>query len=320
MNRWEVILGIAVIITFNVACSSDQITLEEANTEEYLSLAPESYEGRDKRIRSGGEAALSSLFAKSFEFGNVKLAEYYLNLGADFVTSELDFEDFIRELSAQPISTEHFSLLEALFSRYPEALFWTIKSYRGGSEQAAIDFLAEELNSSEFEKLLKYCTDINQPLDDKGKTLLFSIAVATRYLPDKKEKLDAIMAMGADLSIITADKRNILHFFKWWPPEEDYSDMLNKIKNLDIDFNQQDIYGATPLLYAVHPFGLVTNSPAYVRYLLDNGASKEVANNEGWYPVDYVYAFERGFVNATEEEIKVRKKLMKELISLLDFR
>lgn len=307
-----------LFFSFLVIGCSRQITSDEAISDEFLSMSPESYQGRGKKLRSESEEVLNTLFAASLDMGNVELAQYYLSIGANIETLEVDYGEFISVLINNNEEKQYHDLLIECLINYPDLFFWEIKMNNGAWESVLKKF-AYELPLASFEDVLCLCPNVDY-MDRDGDFALFSLAAAWRGVEDKKEKIELFLDAGADTSLTSPSGSNILHYFNWWPKDEDFSEILETFRQSGIDIDQQNDNGSTPLHWAVNPLALKTNSIEYVQYLVSHGADIELADYGGLYPVDGFSRYIRGFDSATPEEVSERKKILKPLHDVIDFR
>lgn len=314
MKTMKAFLSFLVVSMVCIGCVR-QISLKDALSYEYLMMDPEEYQGRDKKLREADEESLNQLFIASYQHGNFALYRYYLSIGANL--PNVDFnkkekEEYIRKLAKFQEIDDYRDLLFETFSRFPELFSWEVEF-----GFTALTYFAFKLNPENFREIVKLCDDVDL-VDEDGRTTLSRLLMRVDTVNDKKEKAKILLDAGADPSFPLPEGRNILHYFNWWPIEEDYSEILEIIRESNVDFNKQDNGGETPLHLAVFPLGLSTNSVAYVRFLLENGADKYLADRVGVLPVYLIDRYERGFKYATAEEIVARKEIMRQLKELLE--
>jgi len=260
--------------------------LEKALNLEYLMMDPEEYLGRDRKLRKADEESLNQLFLDSYHVGNFALARYYLSIGANLLNVEFDRELYIRKLAQYQSVGDYRDLFFETLTRFPEVFSWEVE-FGGGATVTALTHFSYTFSPEDFREIVKLCDDVDLVSID-GRTTLSSLVGRVDSIIDKKEKIEILLEAGADPSVSLPRGKNILHRFNWWPVEEDYSEILEVIRQSNPDFNQQDDSGRTPLHLAVYPFGLSTNSVTYVRFLLENGADKYLANNVGVLPVHLI--------------------------------
>jgi len=318
MKTMKAFLSFLVVSMVCIGCVR-QISLKDALSYEYLMMDPEEYQGRDKKLREADEESLNQLFLATYQHGNFALSRYYLSIGANL--PNVDFnkkekEEYIRKLAKFQGIDDYRDLLFESFSRFPELFSWEVE-FGNGQTYTALTHFAYALNPENFREIVKLCDDVNL-VDEDGRTTLSRLLMRLDIVNGKEEKAKILLDASADPSFPLPDGKNILHYFKWWPIEEDYSEILEIIRESKVDFNKQDDGGETPLHKAVFPLGLSTNSVAYVRFLLENGADKYLADRVGVLPVYLINRYERGFKYATAEEIAARKEIMRQLKELLE--
>ena len=314
MRMMKVFLSLLVVSMVCIGCVR-QISLKDALNYEYLMMNPEQYQGRDKKLREADEESLNQLFLASYQLGNFALSRYYLSIGANLLNVDFnkkEKEEYIRTLAWYRVTDDYRDLLFESVSRFPELFSWEVEF-----GFTALTRFAYALNPENFREIVKLCDDVDL-VDKDGRTTLSRLLMRVDTVNDKKEKAKILLDAGADPSFPLPEGRNILHYFNWWPIEEDYSEILEIIRESNVDFNKQDVRGETPLHKAVLPYGLDTNSVAYVRFLLENGADKYLADEVGVLPVYLINRYERGFKYATAEEIAARKEIMRQLKELLE--
>jgi len=318
MKTMKAFLSFLVVSMVCIGCVR-QISLKDALSYEYLMMDPEEYQGRDKKLREADEESLNQLFLATYQHGNFALSRYYLSIGANLLNVDLnkkEKEEYIRKLAKFQGIDDYRDLLFESFSRFPELFSWEVE-FGNGQTYTALTHFAYALNPENFREIVKLCDDVNL-VDKDGEITLSRLLGRIDTVNDKKEKAKILLDAGADPSFPLPDGGNILHYFNWWPIEEDYSEILEIIRESNVDFNKQDVRGETPLHLAVFPYGLSTNSVAYVRFLLENGADKYLADEVGVLPVYLINRYERGFKYATAEEIAARKEIMRQLKELLE--
>ena len=312
-----VILFLSIFFTFsNVGCVKN-ISLKDAMTEEYLKMNPLDYGGRDKKIRAATSSELNILFNSAFEVQNVELMKYYLQLGADVDQAELSKKSYVKFLISLADNGDESLLIKSI-EMFPELLFWEIRQ-NSGREYLAIFEFAKNLPITTFSHAANMCTDINY-LDDSGSPLLFNVIALSKDIEDKLEKIELIVKLGGNIAFVSEKGYNIYHYLSWWPLDSDYSHILGMIKDNQVDVNQQNIYGNTPLHDAVQVVALITKSDGYVEYLVDNGADVMIKNNDGYYPVDMLNMYLKNIDNFEPEIAQQHKERLARVFELLDFR
>jgi len=318
MRTMKAFLSFLVVSMVCIGCVR-QISLKDALNYEYLMMNPEQYQGRDKKLREADEESLNQLFLATYQLGNFALSRYYLSIGTNLLNVDFnkkEKEEYIRTLAWYRVADDYRDLLFESVSRFPELFSWEVE-FGNGQTYTALTHFAYALNPENFHEIVKLCNDVDL-VDEDGRTTLSRLLMRVKIVNDKKEKAKILLDAGADPSFPLPEGRNILHYFNWWPIEEDYSEILEIIRESNVDFNKQDNGGETPLHLAVFPLGLSTNSVAYVRFLLENGADKYLADRVGVLPVYLIDRYERGFKYATAEEIVTRKEIMRQLEELLE--
>ncbi|CAD7845977.1 hypothetical protein S1OALGB6SA_2323 [Olavius algarvensis spirochete endosymbiont] len=318
MRTAKAFLSSFVVLLICIVCVS-QISLKDALNFEYLMMDPEEYLGKDQELREADEESLNQLFFASYYVGNLALSRYYLSIGANLLNVKFDLfdrEEYIRTIAHYQPTGDHIDLLFETLTLFPEVFSWEVE-VGGGAEITALTHFAYTLRPENFREIVKLCDDVNLA-DKNGFTTLARLSRRTDSVMDKKEMIEILLEAGADPALPIPGGRNILHDFNWWPIGEDYSEVLELIRQSNLDFNKQNESGATPLHWAVFPYGLETNSVAYVKFLLENGADKYIADETGATPVYRINRYERGFKYATAEEIASRKEVMAQLTELLE--
>lgn len=312
-----ILIILALVLSLHIGCS-DQISLDEALSDEYLSMDPDLYSGRDTRLRMQSEEVLNDLLVAVYKKNNIALVQYYLSIGAKLEQADIDHEEYVDILIENHNSEIYYDLLIESLTNYPDMVLWDLKK-QNGTWELALQRFAYNLPAEFFKEVVGYCRDVNH-MDKDGDFTLHSLVAAWRNVENKKEKIDILIQAGADPSLITSSGSNILHFFNWWPIEYDYYEFLDLISSSGVDFNKQNKNGDTPLHWAVNPLALKTNSVEYVQYLISHGADIELADHGGLYPVDGLFRYLRGFDSATPEEVSERKEILKLLYDIVDFR
>jgi hypothetical protein len=126
---------------------------------------------------------------------------------------------------------------------------------------------------------------VNSPKEDTTDTVLINLALASNVtelrhstfgvieynLLEKHERMNLLLDAGADATLQTADKKSIFLFFQWYPIDEDFTDVLDKMLKQGADIYAKDDLGRSALTWAVYPFALSVNSERYIEYLLRHG-------------------------------------------------
>ena len=128
-----------------------------------------------------------------------------------------------------------------------------------------------------IKELLNY--GANPTLKDKNGRSAIDIARAR----DKEEILSLFQKFRVNPLIIDPETGiSNLHILAARGPFYQLRSMIDLYPDLDIDLNQQDREGNTPLIFAING-----RKPEHVAFLLDRGADPNLANNGGGTPLDY---------------------------------
>ena len=243
MRTMNTFLSFLVVSMVCIGCVR-QISLKDALNYEYLMMDPEEYQGRDKKLRGADEESLNQLFLASYQLGNFALSRYYLSIGANLPNIKLDKEGYIRKLARYRVADDYRDLLFESVSRFPELFSWEVE-FGNGQTYTALTHFAYALNPENFREIVKLCDDVNL-VDKDGRTTLSRLLARVDTINDKKEKAKILLDAGADPSFPLPEGRNILHYFNWWPIEEDYSEILEIIRESNVDFNKHCLLYTSP--------------------------------------------------------------------------
>jgi hypothetical protein len=129
--------------------------------------------------------------------------------------------------------------------------------------------------------------NINSPYEKAEETALFNVASKMKgyRVPhrifgeldinekEKKERLKLLLDAGASATLRRENQRTIFHDFKWWPEEEDFTEILDKMIACGADIQGKDNSSNTAIYTALYPYALNQNAEAYIRYLINRGVS-----------------------------------------------
>ncbi len=109
--------------------------------------------------------------------------------------------------------------------------------------------------------------DIN---DEKGNTLAYYLIQSyyPNYAEDFNEKLSILQEQGLDLTVIQAKGNTLFHL----AAEKNNLDLFKKVYALEVDVNQQNEEGTTPLQIAA----MKATNDDILKYLIEIGADTEV--------------------------------------------
>jgi hypothetical protein len=86
---------------------------------------------------------------------------------------------------------------------------------------------------------------------------------------EKLERLNILLDAGADATLLCSyNKGTIFHVFKWYPEEEDFTEVLNKMLAQGANIKARDSNGNTAIFATLDVDVFNTNAEYYISYLL----------------------------------------------------
>lgn len=183
--------------------------------------------------------------------------------------------------------------------------------------------LAKDLKINELEYLSNKGFEIDK-IDDNGENVLFKIFEQTTYnftqetFQDFKDIFERLIKLNVDYSCKNSYGRNLIHQAIIYGANES---LLKYIVSLDIDINEQDNDGFTPLHFVSKSISF--NTLNLINILLENGASPsktvktkkynydttEIPLPEGLTPLEIFEIEKENFIDYREYEKEIRNKL-----------
>jgi hypothetical protein len=151
-------------------------------------------------------------------------------------------------------------------------------------KQTVGSYLALFGNIDLIRRIAKEKIPINSPKEPFNDTALFLLAgsitnelshssfgaIENNFL-EKHERLNLLLDAGADATRRTNRGYSIFIEFQWYPKDEDFTDVLDRMLEQGADILAKDDHGRSALTWAVYPFALDVNSERYIEYLISHG-------------------------------------------------
>jgi len=124
---------------------------------------------------------------------------------------------------------------------------------------------------------------------------------------EKKKRMELLLNAGANVTLLDKiSKAGIFHSFDWYPFEDDYTEILDKMAQNGADLFLLDRNGKSCIVYTLNASLFDSNTEAYLEYLISRGVK---------ITEEYIYIlnsnFERGerygVVNTEEEQKRLNK-------------
>ncbi len=313
-----IMLLFCVLVVFS-GCGT-QITVEDSLTEEYLKMPPKDYAGRDRNIRKLPVEELNVRLKAAFKIRNIPLMTYYVSIGANPYKSIRPTKEFVKEFIENNTKDDYFDFVKTMFDNGYDFMAWNAGLR---PPKPLLHYCVDQMELKDLRRYLELCKDVDTP-DRQGLTALMYLVWGTaygggiEYTAERYEKVQLLLERGASVTPVTKDGRNILHYFTWYPEDADCTEFLEYVVSEGVDVNFQNAKGGTPLHFAAYPYGLSSNSPAYIRFLLGHGADKTIPDNVGVIPFHMVSGYERGLKDLKPEQVEFVQQRIAELEALLN--
>jgi len=102
---------------------------------------------------------------------------------------------------------------------------------------------------------------------------------------EKKIRMELLLEAGVDVTAVSVNNETIFNYFCWYPFEEDYSELLDKMVEKGADLFFRDPNGNTYIYHKIN--NLASNTEAYLEYLISRGlhvTEKDLFKFAGLFP------------------------------------
>lgn len=153
-------------------------------------------------------------------------------------------------------------------------------------KQTVGSYLVRYASIELLQQIVQEKININSPDERNSDSYIFELARIERgsplwsniftdlvmYSDEKKERMLLLLDAGADVALID-EKRgtSIFHSFSWYPMEEDYTGLLDRMMENGANLFQRDVNGYSCIKYNVQIFALDQNIEAYLEYIIGRG-------------------------------------------------
>jgi hypothetical protein len=105
---------------------------------------------------------------------------------------------------------------------------------------------------------------------------------------EKKKRMQILLDAGIDVSlIIERTQRSVFHEFKWWPEDDDFTEILDRMIEKGANVQKTDHNGFSAVYVAIEAYALNHNAEAYIYYLISKGVAV-TADDIAHF--DYIYS------------------------------
>jgi len=153
-------------------------------------------------------------------------------------------------------------------------------------KQTIGSYLARFASDELLKQIAQEKININSSEERDYNTVMFELARIRKGMPirsdfydnlavnenEKKERMELLLEAGADVTLIHDKmKATIFHAFIWYPMEEDYTELLDRMIEKGADLFQKDANGHSCISYKVQFYALESNTEAYLAYVISRG-------------------------------------------------
>ncbi len=302
-NYTLVLLLFAITLT---GCAN-RISFEEAMESEFLSQPVDAINEYSEAIKKFDLDQKNQLLVQAFKAENYEVCSLLIDLGANgsiakYVDSfDGDVPFYVYLVSWWDSSPQDIELVKQIIERYPEELNVVYSADDGFVDISLMGVISERGDVQLIDFALEKGGDPSIVYADERSPFYYLLHGYEG--DDKPQLIQRYLDYGIDLSQVTNKGETLLHAFTWYPETADYTNFLSDILASGIDINHVDYWGFTPLHMAVSSDrGLLHNSVALVKFLLENGADKNKSSAEIGTPYDIYLGLEAMRISMTPEE------------------
>jgi len=278
-------------------CSKQNKNVKELGNEENKT---QEFVAQEKKEKSEEELLLDKLLVEAYENDDYEKCIEILQRGSDGRTDYLlpDCPLLLAICQTYLDNNEKSQKIESLFDFYVknrkaafEDNIEVALENRGyiGDEiyptQTVGSYLSRFANVELLWLLVQEKININSP-NEGDKSAIYELSVMDsnfqltsrvyRHLvinaEEKRMRMELLLDAGADVTAVNnVSGATIFHFFRWFPFEEDYAGLLDRLTEKGADLFKKDRNGYSCIQYAVDAFALDYNTEAYLEYLISRG-------------------------------------------------
>ena len=153
-------------------------------------------------------------------------------------------------------------------------------------KQTVGSYLARFASVELLKQIVQEKININSPEELSNNTAIYELSMINKGYPghsdvfhdfmididEKKIRMELLLNAGADVTLVNSNSEaTIFHFFSWYPMEEDFSELLDRMIENGADLFRRDKNGYSCIFYMVQIFALDKNIEAYLEYVISRG-------------------------------------------------
>ena len=154
------------------------------------------------------------------------------------------------------------------------------------SKQTVGSYLIRFASIELLQQIVKEKININSPDEKSCNSAIYELSMIDRGYPIRSDffkdlkisdaekiiRLELLLNAGSDVTLTNDETgATIFHFFSWWPMEENYTDLLDRMIENGADLFKKSKNGYSCIYYMVNDFALDKNTEAYLEYVISRG-------------------------------------------------